>query len=443
MAKICIIGMWHQGLILSACFSAAGNDVIGICSNDLAENLNKGQLPIYEPGLFELIEKNYKAERLYFSSNYSDGLDGAELVFLSLDTPLLHGDKSNLDELYKLAIDIGKKTKQDYILCITSQVPPGTTEILADIVREYSKNKFTGKVAYIPEFLRLGNAINSFWEAERIVIGCDDSKTTDTLQKFYRDVYGDDEHDEPVILLTNIRSAEMTKLATNAFLAASLSFINEIANLCETCGADIKEVSKLLREDKRIGPFAFINAGLGYSGGTIGRDVVSLRTMAEEYKIKVPLLDAVDYSNWIRPGIITDKLSKSFNTPYGVDPFSEKTVGIIGLTYKANTSTMRGAVSVRIIENLVNRGVKVKVLDPLANLKEFYFPKEAVVCDTFSELAKDCDALVLLTEYSGLESLNFGSFLPSMKGNIFLDTKNYLNKQMMESYGFKYIGVGR
>jgi len=429
MANICITGIWHQGAVVSACLADLGNNVRGVCNEKTAKLLNVGELPVYEPMLPEIIRRNIETGRLRYVTDYSEGLQDADFVFICTDTPVDMNDDSELSSIYAIAENIGRYVRNDIILCITAQVPIGTTEDLARVVRS-SAATYKGAVAYIPEFLRLGIAVETFQQADRFVIGCNDPGVARRVASLYEPL------DRPIVY-TDIRSAEMAKHASNAFLANSISFINEIANLCEMVGAKAPEVANIMKMDRRIGKHAFLSPGLGFAGGTLGREVRSLQKFGSTHQLATPLIDAVWQINAQRGQLVSRRLSIELGT------LKEHQIGILGLTYKAGTSTLRRAISLEIIRDLVDKGANIKVFDPLANLSEVSDLPPMEVCIDPYQVAQGSSALVLITEWAGIDSLDLKRLRMGMKGNIFLDTRNLLDPKRMLEAGFLYFGIGR
>jgi UDPglucose 6-dehydrogenase len=437
MANICITGIWHQGVVVSACLADLGNNVHGICDEKTAMLLNAGQPPVHEPALPEIIQNNIKAGRLKYTTDYSQGLRGAELVFICTDTPVDTNDDSDLSSIYAIAENIGKNIRNDIILCVTAQVPIGTTEDLAKVVRSLAPAHVCS-VAYVPEFLRLGIAVETFRQADRFVIGCNEPDVARRVAALY----------EPLgrpIVYTDIQSAEMAKHASNVFLSTSISFINEIANLCEVLGANALEVARILKMDKRIGENAFLSPGLGFAGGTLGREIRALQKLAIARQISTPLLDAVWEINAERPQLVSRRLRAALGTLEGHQ------IGILGLTYKAGTSTLRRAISLEIIRDLIEQGASIKAFDPLANLSEVNdtstalstgLPPMEVCCDPYNA-AEGSSAIVLITEWTNIESLDFKRLRGLMCGDVFLDTRNLFDPNRMAQAGFRYFGIGR
>ena len=297
MANICVTGIWHQGVVVSACLADLGNNVRGICDEKTAMLLNAGQPPVHEPGLPEIIQRNLKLGRLRYVTDYEEGLAGAEFVFICTDTPVNMNDDSDLSSIYVIAENIGQNVGNDIVLCVTAQVPIGTSEELSNIVRRLAPT-YTCAVAYVPEFLRLGIAVETFCQADRFVIGCNDPVIAKRVATLYQPL------GRPIVY-TDIRSAEIAKHASNAFLATSISFINEISNLCEVLGANALEVAHILKLDQRIGKQAFLSPGLGFAGGTLGREIRALQKLGISHEVPTPLIDAIWQVNAQRAHLVS------------------------------------------------------------------------------------------------------------------------------------------
>jgi len=430
MANICITGIWHQGAVVSACLADLGNHVRGVCDQKTAAMLNAGQLPVFEPDLPEIIQRNVEAGRLRYTTDFAEGLQEAEFVFVCTDTPVDMNDESDLSPIYTIAENIGRNLNSDVILCITAQVPIGTSEDLADLVRKLAPG-LKCDVAYIPEFLRLGMAVETFRQADRFVIGCDDPAVAEKVAGLYQPL-------ERPIVFTGIHSAEMAKHASNAYLSTSISFINEIANLCEALHADASEVARILKLDRRIGEYAFLSPGLGFAGGTLGREIRALQKLGKTHRTPTTLMDAVWQVNSQRAQLVGRRLMAILDGGLGGHQ-----IGILGLTYKAGTSTMRRAISLDIARDLSQKGASVVAFDPLANLDEVTELPPMQMCADPYQVAQGSNALILVTEWEGIQDLDFRRLRDQMSNDIFLDTRNLFDPTCMVAAGFRYFGIGR
>lgn len=428
MANICVTGIWHQGTVVSACLADLGNHVNGICDGKTVASLNSGQPPVFEPELPDIIQRNLELGRLRYTTDYGKGLEGAEYVFICTDTPVDTNDDSDLSPIYAIAEKIGRNLRSNIVLCVTAQVPVGTSQDLALAVQSLAPD-YECKVAYVPEFLRLGMAVETFREADRFVIGCDDKNVAERVASLYQPL-------ERLIVFTDLRSAEMAKHASNAYLSTSISFINEIANLCEVLDADATEVARILKLDRRIGKYAFLSPGLGFAGGTLGREIRALQKLGKKHQLPTPLMDAVWEINSQRAQLVSRRLASELGGLNG------RQIGILGLTYKAGTSTLRRAISLDIIRNLIQQGAMIKAFDPLANLDEVADLPSMEMCTDPYQAAQGSSALVLITEWAGIDELDWKQMCACMREDVLLDTRNLLDTHLMAEAGFRYIGIG-
>ena len=430
MKRVCVVGTWHQASIVSACFADLGNKVYGV--GDVPseiESLNAAQPLVREPKLQAIMRRNLKAGRLKYTTDYAQALRGADFAYISIDTPVDQNDESDLTSILNAARKIGQAMTGDLILCISAQVPVGTCDQIAELVSAENPSLHC-EVAYVPEFLRLGTAVHNFRHPDRIVIGAKSRPIAEKIVKLYQSL-------KRPIVLTDIRSAEMAKHASNTFLAASISFSNEIANLCEQVGADVLEVAKVMKLDRRIGKYAFLSPGLGFAGGTLGREIRALQKIGLARQTPVPLMDAVWQINSERAQIVSRRLSAALGSLSGCQ------VGILGLTYKAGTSTLRRAISLDIVRDLVQQGATIKAFDPLANLAEVSDLPPMEMCADPYQVALRSSALVLVTEWAGINTLDLKQLRKNMSGDVFLDTRNLLDPAMMSEAGYRYLGIGR
>jgi UDPglucose 6-dehydrogenase len=431
VANICIAGLWHQAMVLAACFSDMGHTVCGV-GEELAvvEALNKGRTPLFEPRIPAMIWRNVKAGRLRFVTDYCEALRGAEFAYISIDTPVNADDSSDPSSTLQAADNISRAMTGPMVLVITAQVPVGTCSQIEGLIREQNPAaKFD--IAYVPEFLRLGRAVETFKRADRFVIGCDNSEVAEKIAVLYRPL------NRP-ILFTGLRTAEMAKHASNAFLANSISFINEISDLCDQLGADASEVGRIMKADKRIGPYAFLSPGLGFAGGTLGREIRALQRFGRENHSATPLMDAIWDVNQRRPQMVRQRLERRYATLAGLK------VGIFGLTYKPGTSTLRRAISLDIISDLTGHGVSVSAYDPLVRLDEALELPPFQLVDNPYEAAAGTDAVILLTEWANIKTdLNLAKLKASMRQPVFIDTRNLFDPVQMKQFGFAYFSIGR
>ena len=429
-STIAVIGAWHQASVVSACFADMGHRVRGIGDDAAAvAGLGAGRAPVYEPGLDAMLERNLKAGRLRYTTSYAEGLKDADFAFVCIDTPVGPDDESDLTSIYRAVDSIAAYASNSFILCVSAQVPVGTCAQLVQTLAERQPD-YSIPVVYVPEFLRLGSAIQTFREADRFVIGADDPEHAARVASLY----------EPLgrpIRITDVRSAEMAKHAANAFLAMSISFINQIADLCEHTGADVTEVAEILKLDRRIGPYAYLSAGMGYAGGTLGREIRALRQLGKQHTVDTGLLDAVEQINSRRVLTLLRRLKQVYPVLGGVR------VGVLGLTYKPGTSTLRRSAALELIDLLLAEHATVAAFDPLARLSELPEPPPFQIYDDPMEVAQDASVLVLVAPWADIDQFDFSACAKAMKQPVLLDTGNFLSPANITGAGFTYMGVGR
>jgi UDPglucose 6-dehydrogenase len=429
-ATICVAGLWHQGSVVSGCLADVGHRVRGVGPDaHVVAALRAGEPPVREPKLPTILRRNLRAGRLRYTTDYVEALAGAEFAYIAIDTPVDADDRSDLSSIFEAAREVGRAMSGDLVLCVTAQVPVGTCERLAAVVREQHPPGAC-EVVYVPEFLRLGTAVDTFRRADRFVIGAETRGVAERVANLYAPLA------RPA-LFTTLRSAEMAKHACNTFLAASISFINEIADLCDAVGADALEVARAMKLDRRIGRRAFLSPGLGFAGGTLGREVRALQQVGQDHNRATALMDATMSVNVTRARLVGQRLRTVYDSLAGLQ------VSVWGLTYKPGTSTLRRSVALEIIGDLVAQGATVRAFDPLANLGELTEAPRFTVCGDAYVAAQGCDALVLVTEWAGLRDLDLDRVRASMRRPVFVDPGNVLDPVEMGRSGFAYFGVGR
>lgn len=427
---ICVAGLWHLGSVVAACWAELGYPVIGLDSSAVViEGLRSGRAPIFEPGLDDLVRENVRKGRLRFTAEFHEAIPLADFVVVAFDTPVDADDRLDLMAVEKAVHALALHLKEGAIVIVSSQVPVGTCARWREEVRRLSGRRSVD-LAYSPENLRLGEAIRCYLHPERIVIGVDDEATKQRVLSLFAPV-------GTPILFMSLASAEMAKHALNSFLAASVSFINEIATLCEATGADVLSVVEALKTDHRIGPHAFLSPGLGFAGGTLARDIQVLKEVGRAGGGGTPLLDSVLEVNRRRPRLVLKRLIDLFGKVEGL------VIGVLGLTYKAGTSTLRRSVAVDVIKALAGAGAKVRAFDPKADLSELKGPVgfEPVV-DAY-EVAHDASAILILTDWPEFAELDFERIRSAMANPVILDTRNLLARLRLGERGFHYLGVGR
>lgn len=430
MALVSVVGGWHQASVLAACLAELGHTVSGVWWDaQVVTRLSAGKAPVHEPGLEALLARHLASGRLRYTTDFGEALDGAELAYLAVDTPIASDDSPELGVVFECARRMRGALAGDLVLCVSAQVPVGTCARIAETLQS-NAGGHRCVVAYVPEFLRLGTAIETFRQADRFVIGCDDVVAAELIASVYSPL------GRPVVRMS-VRSAEMAKHASNAFLATSISFINELSSLCEATGADVGDVARAMKLDRRIGPEAFLSPGLGFAGGTLGRDVRALQHLGLESGAETPLLDGVMSVNATRPRLIAARLRAVFGELRG------RRVAVWGLTYKAGTSTLRRSVALEIVEELLANGVEVRAFDPIADFTEASeLPDFAIASDAY-DAAEGADAVVLLTAWPGLDAVDLSELRRRMRSAVLLDMGNHLEAEAVVGAGIDYLGVGK
>jgi UDPglucose 6-dehydrogenase len=429
-SRVGVVGLWHLGCVVSACLADLGCRVIGVDRDrSRVENLNRAQPPVFEPGLAELIKSNLDEGRLGFTTELKSAVRGARFIFITYDTPVDDNDDIDLSEILAAAAEMAGFLEKGSVVVVSSQVPVGTCERIKSIVLE-NNPAADFDIAYIPENLRLGQAIERYKRPDGIVIGADSPAARDEVARFFNII-------RAPRLTMDLRSAEMAKHAINAFLATSISFTNEMANLCDWLGADALKVAEALRLDKRIGGGLPLSPGLGFAGGTLARDLKTLTRLWREYDHQGHIINAVLKVNREQNGLVVRKLRKIYGSLSGLN------IGVLGLTYKAGTSTLRRSAALEIIADLTAQGAAVRAYDPQADREEVGRHPEFRFCDGLYEVAEGADALVILTDWPEFKKLDFQLLKSSMRKPVIIDTKNMLDDRQLVAGGLTYIGVGR
>ncbi len=430
MKRICVVGVGYVGLVTAACFADLGNYVTALDINEKRiENLKKGIMPIYEPGLNELVDRNVRTNRLKFTTSYVEALNGTEFVFIAVATPSGENGEADLQYVSAAAKSIAQVMTGPLIIINKSTVPVGTGDCVADIVTANQRAAIPFAVVSCPEFLREGSAISDFMQPHRTVLGSFDRGAAEKVAQLHLPL-------RAPIVITDLRTAEMIKYASNAFLATKISFINEIADVCEALGADVKEVAAGMGYDKRIGP-AFLDAGLGWGGSCFPKDVKALAFMAEEKGIEPRILNTVTTGNYERRKKVVKQVDKM------VGGLKGKTIGLLGLAFKPNTDDMREAPSIEIAQELSRYGANIRAYDPVAieNARQI-LPAVEMFSDPYA-MAQDCDALVVVTEWNEFKQLDLERIRAAMKTPVLFDGRNIYNPEELRSQGFTYRGIGR
>jgi len=430
MKQICVVGVGYVGLVTGACFADLGNRVIALDVNEeRIENLKKGIMPIYEPGLEELVERNVKAGRLSFTTSYKEAVDGTEFAFIAVGTPSGVNGEADLQYVASAATSIAESMTNPLIIINKSTVPVGTGDWVADIVKSAQPEPTDFWVVSCPEFLREGSAITDFMSPHRTVLGSLHPEAAEKVAQLHLPL-------RAPIVITDLRTAEMIKYASNAFLATKISFINEIANICEVLGADVKEVAAGMGYDKRIGPM-FLDAGLGWGGSCFPKDVLALAYMAEEQGLDPRILNDVMDVNYERRKETVAHVEEMTGGIKG------KTIGLLGLAFKPNTDDMRDAPSVDIAQDLTAAGAKVRGYDPVAmDVAQPLLPAVEMFDNPYT-MSDGCDALIVVTEWNEFKQLDLEKVKSLLKSPVIFDGRNIYEPKKMKEMGFNYRGMGR
>jgi UDPglucose 6-dehydrogenase len=430
MKQICVVGVGYVGLVTAACFADLGNRVIALDINEeRIENLKKGIMPIYEPGLKEVVDRNVRAGRLSFTTSYPEALKGTEYAFIAVGTPSGVDGEADLRYVEASASAIAEAMSGPLIIVNKSTVPVGTGDWVADIVHHHQSQPIPFSVVSCPEFLREGTAINDFLQPYRTILGSLDHEAAEKVAQLHLPL-------RAPIMITDLRTAEMIKYASNAFLATKISFINEIANICEALGADVKEVAAGMGYDLRIGR-QMLDAGLGYGGSCFPKDVKALAYMAAEKGRHPQLLRAVMDINDDRRRTVILHLQEM------IGDFRGKIIGLLGLSFKPNTDDMRDAPSTTLVHKLLSAGAAVRAYDPAAmDIAQAILPQVEMMPDPYT-LAEGCDALLIITEWNEFKQLDLVRIHSLMRQPVIFDGRNIYDPAEMKLLGFYYRGVGR
>ncbi|BBD65907.1 UDP-glucose/GDP-mannose dehydrogenase [Nostoc commune NIES-4072] len=462
--RVCVIGTGYVGLVTGACLAHIGHDVICVDNNEEKVKLMKsGQSPIFEPGLSEIMQSAIQAEKIHFTSDLAAGVAHGEVLFIAVGTPPLPTGESDTRYVEAVARGIGENLNGGYKVIVNkSTVPIGSGDwvrmLVLDGVAERQKTlvpaggvpsneklpEFAAEFDVIsnPEFLREGSAVYDTFNPDRIVLGGNSQRAVALMRKLYAPIverkYAEDQSLPPVpILATDLSSAEMIKYAANAFLATKISFINEVANICDRVGADVSQVARGIGLDSRIGN-KFLQAGIGWGGSCFPKDVSALIHTADDYGYEAQLLKAAVSVNERQRLIALEKLQKVLKILKG------KTVGLLGLTFKPDTDDLRDAPALNLIEQLNRLGAKVKAFDPIVSQTGLRHGLSGVLVETDAErLADGCDALVLVTEWQQFSTLDYVKMAKLMTHPVIIDGRNFLDPEVMIRAGFQYVGVGR
>ena len=431
--KICVIGTGYVGLVVGACLAEMGNDVICVDKDtDKLEKLEKGIIPIYEPGLEELIKVNVSENRLSFTNDIKSAVQKSLICFIAVGTPQGEDGSADLQYVYDVAESIGKSLNGYKVIIDKSTVPVGTAEKVTEIIKNQTKEEFD--VVSNPEFLKQGAAVDDFLKPDRVIIGSDSQRATEVMQELYSPFL---RTGNPVIIM-DVKSAEMTKYAANSFLAVKISYANEIANICEAVGADAEMVRIGMCADKRIGK-QFLFPGLGYGGSCFPKDVKALIKTAKDNDCSYKLIQSADEINKKQRQIFIDKIIKKYG-----NNLQGKIFGIWGLSFKPQTNDMREAPSITIINALLEKGAKVHAYDPKAiDTAKYIFKDKIIYAKSAYEALENADCLLLLTEWNEFRRPDFDKIKSLLKEPVIFDGRNQYEAKRLQQRGFEYHSVGR
>jgi len=434
MPKICVVGTGYVGLVSGACLADFGNKVICVdIDPERIEGIRSGMMPIYEPGLKELVLRNHSAGRLEFTTDLESSVRKSLVIFSAVGTPMGDDGAADLGAVYDVARDVAAAMDDYKVFVQKSTVPVGTSEEAGRIISENLAKEVPFDRVSNPEFLREGSAIEDFMRPNRVVIGVESERARDIMREIYRPLY----LLETPIVFTSIRTAELIKYASNAFLAVKISFINELADLCEKTGANVSEVAKGLGLDKRIGP-KFLHAGVGYGGSCLPKDVSAILHTSEKAGVPLPVIRAASDVNESRIPKLLEKLETLMPGLEG------RTVAVLGLSFKPNTDDLRHAPALKLIDTLLERGASVNAYDPIAmeNARERYGDR-IEFCDDAYVAAEGADALVIMTEWNEFRQLEMERIRDALDSPVVIDCRNIYKPADMKEMGFSYDSFGR
>jgi UDPglucose 6-dehydrogenase len=431
MSKLCVIGTGYVGLVTGTCFADLGNNVSCLDVDDTRiTKLKQNIMPIYEPGLEQVVAQNVKAGRLVFTTSYAEALKDAEIAFIAVGTPSGVDGEADLQYVRSAAESIADLVDHPIVVVNKSTVPVGTGDWVGEVIRKRRNGKpLDFSVVSNPEFLREGSAINDFMASDRVVLGSEDKEAANRVSQLYASL-------RCPILITDLRTAEMIKYASNAFLATRVSFINEIANICEELGADVTEVARGMGLDKRIGS-TFLDAGLGWGGSCFPKDVKALAHMAVLHGTHPQLLQAVMEINRNQRRRLIVKMRKALGH------LDDKVIGILGISFKPNTDDIREAPALELMHLLQNEGAHIRAYDPQAMENAAQTLQRVTLCENPYQVAEGADALVLATEWNEFKQIDFTRIHTLMRQPVIMDGRNLWDPEYLRELGFQYFGVGR
>lgn len=438
---ILVIGVGYVGLVTATCLAEMGHHVTALDINEEKINrLKEGHIPIYEPGLEEMVKRNTKAKRLFFTTDYAKGVASSRACFLAVDTPTTATGEANLSALKGAVSSIAAHMTEHKILINKSTVPIGTARAVREWVQDIldqRKSPLEFDVVSNPEFLKEGSAVQDFMKPDRVIVGVDSTRVAALMHEIYAPFMVNHER----FIVMDVPSAEMTKYAANCMLATRISFMNELAGLCEIFGADINKVRAGIGSDSRIGN-KFLYAGIGWGGSCFPKDIRAFRSQAAYADYSTPILDAVEEVNQRQKHLLGEKITSYFSSRGGL---KGKTITLLGLSFKPETDDMREAPSLILINELLEAGCLLRLFDPVAmdNARRLIIPSAFITyCQDEEEAAKEADAIALITEWKQFRSLDLKKILSLMKGHAFFDGRNQYNPQEMATKGFDYFSIG-
>jgi len=431
--KLCMIGTGYVGLVSGVCFADLGNNVICVDKDTKKiDLLSKGKIPIYEPGLTELVNKNYKNKRLKFTTDLKKSIKDSDIIFICVGTPTKkNGSSADLSEIFNAAKEISLSINKFKVIVTKSTVPVTTGDQIEKILKKKNSSKKFSVVSN-PEFLREGEAIRDFTYPDRIVVGSDDKKSNRLMNFLYAPLISKGAQ----YIYTSRRAAELIKYASNAFLATKITFINEIANLCEKTGINVEDISIGMGLDKRIGG-RFLRAGPAYGGSCFPKDTKAITSTADKFKTNLSVIKSVIKSNESRSNLLLNKIYKILN-----NIVKNKKITFLGVTFKANTDDMRDSASLSMIPALSKKGAKIRYFDPTGYKKEFSKLKNVLNFDNIKDSVQNTDLVIIHTEWNDFKSINFKNLVKGKKFIIY-DMRNIYSPSKIRKQGFKYYSIGR
>jgi len=432
--NICVIGTGYVGLVTGTCFADFGVHVTCVDKDkNKIDTLQEGKLPIYEPGLQEIVDKNVNAGRLVFTTDLAESIKNSLVVFIAVGTPPRDDGSADLQYIKDVAGAIADNLNGYKVIVTKSTVPVGTGAIIENIIKERQNGGHSFDIVSNPEFLREGSAVEDFMRPNRVVIGARHQQAVAIMKDLYSPLY----ILETPIVITNVETAELIKYASNAFLATKISFINEMANISERCGADINMVAKGMGLDKRIGP-KFLHPGPGYGGSCFPKDTLAITSIARDHGYTCAIVEAVVEVNNRQRELAVTKIKTAMGE------IKDKTIGVLGITFKPNTDDIRESPAMHVIERLTEEGAHVRCYDPAGmELARAVLDPGVVYCDDAYDTAVGCDALVIMTEWNQFRKLDFQRLKETLKTPLMIDMRNIYDPEGMKAHGFSYVSVGR